>query len=73
MAQKKAPPPLTEQLRRVIRDSGQSQYAICKALGIQFATLSRFLSGERGLSMEALDKLGQHLDLELKQRPTKGR
>lgn len=62
---------LTEQLRQAVVNCGESQYAICRATGIDKASLSRFVSGERGVSMTALDALGQYLGLELvaKRRP----
>jgi hypothetical protein len=56
---------LTDQLRRAIDESGETRYAIGKAAGVDQATLSRFCSGERGLSMEAMDRLGAYLELKL--------
>jgi predicted transcriptional regulator len=47
----------TEQLRRSIRESGMSRYAIWKATGIAQSTLSGFMSGRRGLSLDSLDRL----------------
>jgi hypothetical protein len=35
---------------------------------VEQSALSRFMSGERGLSMKALDRLGQVLDLEIVSR-----
>ena len=61
-------PPLTEQLRQAILTSGKTRYAISKAAGVGQDTLSRFIHGERGLSMEAMDAIGQYLGLELKTR-----
>ena len=61
---------VTEQLRQAIDASGQSRYAICKALGIDQAHLSRFMGGECGLSTDTLDALCEYLGLEL--RPRKG-
>ena len=57
---------VTEQLRQAIELSGQSRYAIWKATGIDQAQLSRFIVGERGLSLDALDRLCAHLGLELR-------
>jgi plasmid maintenance system antidote protein VapI len=57
--------PLTEQLRQAILESGQTRYAIAKATGIGQDVLSRFVRGERGLSMESLDKLGLYLGLRI--------
>ena len=70
------PLPISDQLRRVILDCGQTRYAICKATGIGQDVLSRFIHGERGLSMEVLDTLGDYLGLRIvadKPRAKKGR
>ncbi|MCE5268282.1 MAG: helix-turn-helix domain-containing protein [Planctomycetaceae bacterium] len=56
---------LTDQLRHAILNSGQSQYAICKATGIDKTALSRFVNGERGVSMEVLNTLGEYLGLRI--------
>ena len=51
---------VTDQLRRLIRESGITCYVIAKETGVSNAALSRFLSGERGLSSKALDMLGEY-------------
>ena len=65
--------PLTDQLRRAIETCGETRYAIAIATGVDQSTLSRFVNGERGLSMEAMDALGEYLELEIvtKRRPPK--
>lgn len=62
---KKEPENLSDQLRRIIDDSGISRYAICKDCEIDQSAICRFMSGERGLSTENLDKIGRFLDLHL--------
>lgn len=52
-------------IRQALEDCGETRYAICKATGLDNATLCRFVSGERGLSMEALDTLAEHLELDI--------
>jgi len=42
-----------------------SRYEIAKQTGIEQSALSRFMSGERGLSTSTLDRLGELLDLEI--------
>lgn len=59
---------MTEQLRQAIERSGQSRYAICKALDIDQGQLSKFMHGERGLGLGVLDRLCAHLRLELRSR-----
>jgi transcriptional regulator with XRE-family HTH domain len=56
---------VSDQIRRLIEECGLTRYQIWQATGIDQATLSRFMSGEGGLSTPALDALGELLDLEL--------
>ena len=64
---------LTDQLRQAIDDSGMTRYRISKETGISEATLSKFYLGQRGLSMEALNALGECLELtiQLGRKPDK--
>jgi hypothetical protein len=62
---KKNLPSVSDQLRKIIDVSGYSRYAIAKACEIDHSAMSRFMSGERGLSSENLDKIGHFLDLRL--------
>ena len=72
MAKKrKKKPTFTEQLQQAIEDSGLSRYRISQKSGVEQSALSRFLSGERGLSTSSLDKLAELLDLELVTRGPK--
>jgi transcriptional regulator with XRE-family HTH domain len=59
---------LTEQLRRVIEESGLTRYRIAQETGVSEATLSKFYLGQRGLSMEALDAIWDYLDLTISVR-----
>lgn len=54
---------LSDQIRQAIEQCGQTRYAIAKTTGIDQSTLSRFVSGERGLPMNTLDRLADHLGL----------
>jgi transcriptional regulator with XRE-family HTH domain len=56
---------ISEQLRQAIEESGQSLYAVGKGAGIDNGRLYRFTAGERTLSLDAIDKLGAYLGLEL--------
>ncbi|MHC4695955.1 MAG: helix-turn-helix domain-containing protein [Planctomycetota bacterium] len=56
---------LSEQIRRAVADCGLTRYAISKATGIDNATLSRFMSHERGLPMKTLDVLADFLNLNI--------
>jgi len=57
--------PLTEQLRHAVLNCAQTQYALSKATGIDKTAMSRFINGERGVSMQVLDKLGEYLGLRI--------
>jgi transcriptional regulator with XRE-family HTH domain len=54
---------LSTQLRHLIDQSGMSRYRICNRIGLAESAMSRFMSGERGLSMEVLDRLFSLLNL----------
>ena len=71
MARKR--PTFSDELRRAVDDCGRSRYRICRELGIAESTLSRFMSGERGLTMKCLDRLAELLDLHVAagRRPSK--
>jgi len=64
---------LTDQVRQAIDDSGITRYRIAKDTGIDEATLSKFYLGQRGLSMDALNKLGEYLRLTIVTDRSKGR
>jgi transcriptional regulator with XRE-family HTH domain len=57
--------PFSEQLRQAIESSGTSRYALARSVGISDSALSRFMSGERGLTLASLDKLADALGLEV--------
>jgi hypothetical protein len=57
---------LSDQIRLSVDACGLSRYRISKQLGIAESTLSRFMSGQGGLSMEYLDRLAELLDLRIK-------
>jgi transcriptional regulator with XRE-family HTH domain len=61
------PETLTGQLRRLVLSRGKSRYQIAKETGIDESALSRFVNGERGVSMAVLDKLGECLGLAIVQ------
>ena len=67
---------LTDQLRQAIDDSGLTRYQIAKATGIDESALAKFYNGHRGLSMDAINALGEFLRLTItlgrKPGPKKG-
>jgi transcriptional regulator with XRE-family HTH domain len=58
-------PSLTEQLRDAIRSSGESLNQLSRRCGIGRDRLSRFVRGERDLTVRAAAKICAALDLEL--------
>jgi len=64
---------ISDDLRRAIEASGKSRYRICKDNEIPESQMSRFMSGEVGLSLAVLDRLCAYLGLELRKSKRKGR
>ncbi len=61
----KRPSKLSDQIRQAVDASGMTRYRISKELGIGESTMSRFMSGKGGLSMDNLDALVELLALHL--------
>lgn len=64
---------LLDGIRDAIEASGQTQYRIAQESGIAASALSRLMSGERGLSIDALETLADYLGLEIVMRPKQRR
>ncbi len=56
---------LSEQIRKAVADSGITRYRISKDTGVDDGALSRFHHGKAGLSMDALDRIGAYLGLDI--------
>ncbi len=70
------PTKFSDQIRKAVEESGMTRYAIFKATGIDQGTLSKFVHGQVGLSMDSLDVLADILGLEVvasRHKPKKGR
>lgn len=61
-------PNLSEQVRKAIETAGVTRYRIAKETNVSEATLSRFMSRERGLTLKVLDRLTEYLGLQLCER-----
>ena len=57
---------IVDQLRRALRNSGQTEYAIAKGSGVSQSIVNRFVSGERGISLETAAKIAAYLKLNLR-------
>jgi len=64
---------LLDEIREAIDASGKTRYRIAQESGIAESVLSRLMSGERGLSIDALEKLADYLGLEIVMRPKQRR
>jgi transcriptional regulator with XRE-family HTH domain len=58
-------PGLIDQLKEQIRGSGRSLNQIAEGSGISVSQLSRFMRGERGLTLHAAEKVCRTLHLHL--------
>lgn len=56
---------LTDQVRQAIDDSGLTRYRIAQETGIDESALAKFYNGHQGLSMGALNALGEFLQLKI--------
>ncbi len=56
---------LSDQVRAAVDRSSMSRYAICKAAQIDQSSLSKFMAGSVGLSMDSMDRLAEVLDLRI--------
>ena len=64
---------VVEQIRKAIEMSGKTRYRIAKESGVAQSQLSRLMSGERGLSVETVERLAECLGLEIEIRSTRRR
>ena len=63
---RKIPDTLSGQLRWHLERCGQSNKRLQQETGVDNGQISRFLRGERGISLTTADKLAAHLGLRLK-------
>ena len=57
--------PITDVLRRAIRDSGLPLLRIAADTGVERASLSRFINGKSSLRLDVADKLAAYFGLSL--------
>lgn len=60
---------LREQLRAAIAASGMSRYRLAKLSGVGESSLSRFMAGSGGLSIDSIDRLWRVLGLRISVAP----
>ena len=64
---------ILEEIRRAVEASGKTRYRIAKESGVAESQLCRLVSGERGLSVESVERLAECLGLEIVIRPKRRR
>ena len=62
-----------KEIRKAIKASTMSRYAISKATGIDQGQLSKLMAGHAGLSISSLELLADFLGLEVTIRPKGGK
>jgi plasmid maintenance system antidote protein VapI len=55
---------ITDTIRRAIRDSGLTLYAIGRDTGVKRQSLERFVAGKQSLRLDMADKLAAYLGIE---------
>lgn len=60
---------IIEAIQQAIRDGEQSCYRIAQETGIDKSRLSRLMSGERSLGVDAAERLAEYLGLEITIKP----
>ena len=63
--------PICDEIRRAIAASDKSRYRLWQETGISQSHLSQFMARTKGLSIEALERLADCLDLEIITRGVK--
>lgn len=56
---------ILDAMRRALQNSDKTRYRVSQETGIDQGHLSRFLSGEKGLSFDAMELLADALGLEI--------
>jgi transcriptional regulator with XRE-family HTH domain len=59
-------PDIEQQLRQAIEESPLSQYELAKVSGVNKGILSRFVRGERTITLSTAARLAEALDLDLR-------
>ena len=60
---------IRDEIRKAIKASDKTRYRLSKETGIVQSQLSRLMSGEKGVSLDNLERLADALDLEIVIRP----
>jgi hypothetical protein len=64
---------ILDEIRRAIEAGDKTRYRLSQETSIPQSQLSRFMTGEKGLSFDAMERLTEALGLEVVIRPKKSR
>jgi transcriptional regulator with XRE-family HTH domain len=68
---------LIDAIRRAVENCDKTQYRIAKESGVSSGQLSRLVRGERGMTVDTIERLADYLGLRItiepKAKTTKGR
>lgn len=67
---RKMPDTISGQLRWHLEHCGENNLELERATGVSNGGLSRFLRGQRGMTLDSVDRLATHLGLRLVRDPT---
>jgi transcriptional regulator with XRE-family HTH domain len=59
----------SDQMRRTIEESGITRYQLSCKTGVDQSALSRFVKGQRGLQLDAIDRIAEVLGWSLSVEP----
>jgi antitoxin component HigA of HigAB toxin-antitoxin module len=62
---KRAPEPIGETLKAIIRERSLTAYRLAQMTGSNIDSIQRWLNGERGLTLKTVERLAASLDLVL--------
>lgn len=60
---------LVDAIRRAVEASGKTRYRIAKESGVSAGQLSRLVNGERGMTVETIERLADYLGLQITIEP----
>jgi transcriptional regulator with XRE-family HTH domain len=60
---------LVDSIRQAVEASGKTRYRIAKESGVSAGQLSRLVNGERGMTVETIERLADALGLAIKLEP----
>lgn len=60
---------LVDAIRRAVEASGKTRYRIAKESGVSAGQLSRLVNGERGMTVDTIERLADYMGLRITIEP----